>query len=67
MQFSTLSSQFSVLNSLLPWANNLFDISTGTDLKEVDNATNQARKEIRQRYDFKGAPTARSIQSTRNP
>ena len=31
-----------------------FDISTGADLQEVDNATNQARKEIQQRYDFKG-------------
>ena len=32
-----------------------FDISTGADLQEVDNAFNQARKEIQQRYDFKGA------------
>jgi len=32
-----------------------FDISTGADLQEVDNAVNQARKEIQQRYDFKGA------------
>ena len=31
-----------------------FDVSTGADLQEVDNATNQARKEIQQRYDFKG-------------
>jgi len=31
-----------------------FDISTGADLQEVDNAVNQARKEIAQRYDFKG-------------
>ncbi len=31
-----------------------FDISTGVDLQEVDNAVNQARKEISQRYDFKG-------------
>jgi uncharacterized protein YajQ (UPF0234 family) len=31
-----------------------FDISTGADLQEVDNAANQARKEIQQRYDFKG-------------
>ena len=31
-----------------------FDISTGADLQEVDNAVNQARKEITQRYDFKG-------------
>lgn len=31
-----------------------FDISTGADLQEVDNAVNQAVKEIAQRYDFKG-------------
>lgn len=31
-----------------------FDVSTGADLQEVDNAVNQARKEIQQRYDFKG-------------
>lgn len=33
---------------------NSFDISTGVDLQEVDNAVNQAHKEIAQRYDFKG-------------
>jgi len=33
---------------------NSFDISTGADLQEVDNAINQAQKEIAQRYDFKG-------------
>jgi hypothetical protein len=31
-----------------------FDISTGVDLQEVDNAVNQAHKEINTRYDFKG-------------
>ncbi len=31
-----------------------FDISTGADLQEVDNAVNQALKEVQQRYDFKG-------------
>jgi uncharacterized protein YajQ (UPF0234 family) len=31
-----------------------FDITTGCELQEVDNAVNQALKEIRQRYDFKG-------------
>lgn len=30
-----------------------FDVSTGADLQEVDNAVNQALKEIAQRYDFK--------------
>jgi cyclic-di-GMP-binding protein len=32
-----------------------FDITSTVDLQEVDNALNQARKEISQRYDFKGA------------
>jgi hypothetical protein len=32
-----------------------FDISTGAELQEVDNAVNQAVKEIGQRYDFKGS------------
>ncbi len=32
-----------------------FDISTGADLQEVDNAVNQAIKEIGQRFDFKGS------------
>lgn len=31
-----------------------FDISTAVDLQEVDNAVNQAVKELGQRYDFKG-------------
>ncbi len=31
-----------------------FDITTGCDLQEVDNAVNQALKEITGRYDFKG-------------
>ena len=37
---------------------NSFDISTGVDLQEVDNAVNQAHKEIAQRYDFKGTNCA---------
>lgn len=32
-----------------------FDVSTGVDLQECDNAINQAQKEIAQRYDFKGS------------
>jgi len=36
-------------------ANSSFDVSTGADLQEVDNAVNQAVKEIAQRYDFKGS------------
>ncbi len=32
-----------------------FDVTSTIDLQEVDNAVNQARKEIGQRYDFKGS------------
>lgn len=32
-----------------------FDITSGVDLQEVDNAVNQANKEVSQRYDFKGS------------
>ena len=39
-------------------ANSSFDISTGVDLQEVDNAVNQARKEIGQRYDFKDSKSS---------
>lgn len=35
-----------------------FDIVSEVDLQEVDNAVNQARKEIAQRYDFKGSKSA---------
>jgi uncharacterized protein YajQ (UPF0234 family) len=32
-----------------------FDVTSTIDFQEVDNALNQARKEVAQRYDFKGA------------
>ena len=32
---------------------NSFDVTTGCDLQEVDNAVNQATKELTQRYDFR--------------
>lgn len=32
-----------------------FDVTTGCDLQEVDNAVNQAQKEVAQRFDFKGS------------
>jgi hypothetical protein len=35
--------------------NSSFDVTTGVELQEVDNAVNQAQKEIAQRYDFKGS------------
>ena len=34
-------------------APNSFDVTSTVDLQEVDNALNQARKEVAQRYDFK--------------
>ncbi len=34
--------------------NQSFDITSGCDLQEVDNAVNQAMKEVNQRFDFKG-------------
>ncbi len=37
---------------------NSFDITSEIDMQEVDNAINQARKELSQRYDFKGSPAA---------
>ena len=36
-------------------ATSSFDITSTIDFQEVDNALNQARKEVSQRYDFKGA------------
>ncbi len=38
--------------------NNSFDIVSEVDLQEVDNAINQARKEIAQRFDFKGSKSS---------
>ena len=35
-----------------------FDITSTIDFAEVDNALNQARKEIIQRYDFKGSKSS---------
>jgi hypothetical protein len=39
-----------------------FDVTTGVDLQEVDNAVNQAQKEIAQRYDFKGSKASIEFQ-----
>jgi uncharacterized protein YajQ (UPF0234 family) len=41
---------------------NSFDITTGVDLQEVDNAINQAQKEIGQRYDFKDSKSTIEFQ-----
>ena len=43
-----------------------FDITSGVDLQEVDNAVNQARKEVAQRYDFKGSRAAIEFNRTDN-
>src|SRR6476619_2801601 len=43
-----------------------FDITSGVDLQEVDNAVNQARKEVAQRYDFKGSRAAIDLDRTEN-
>ena len=37
---------------------NSFDIVSEVNMQEVDNAINQARKEIVQRYDFKGSKSS---------
>ena len=43
-----------------------FDITSAVDLQEVDNAVNQARKEIAQRYDFKGSKAAIDLKGSEN-
>ena len=43
-----------------------FDITSGVDLQEVDNAVNQAKKEIAQRYDFKGSKASIDFNRTEN-
>src|SRR3990167_4596567 len=35
-----------------------FDIVSEVDLQEVDNAVNQAKKEMAQRYDFRGSKSS---------
>ena len=41
-----------------------FDVTTGVDLQEVDNAVNQAKKEVAQRYDFKDAKVEIDLKRT---
>ena len=41
-----------------------FDVTSPVDFQEVDNALNQARKEVLQRYDFKGAKADILLNST---
>jgi uncharacterized protein YajQ (UPF0234 family) len=41
-----------------------FDVTSTIDFQEVDNALNQARKEVGQRYDFKGATAEITLNTT---
>ena len=41
-----------------------FDVTSPVDFQEVDNALNQARKEVGQRYDFKGAKAEITLSSS---
>jgi uncharacterized protein YajQ (UPF0234 family) len=43
-----------------------FDVTSTVDLQEVDNAVNQARKEVAQRYDFKGSTAAIDFNKAEN-
>jgi uncharacterized protein YajQ (UPF0234 family) len=43
-----------------------FDITSGVDLQEVDNAVNQANKEVAQRYDFKGSKASIEFNKAEN-
>ena len=43
-----------------------FDVTTGVDLQEVDNAVNQAQKEIATRYDFKGSKATVELKRAEN-
>jgi cyclic-di-GMP-binding protein len=43
-----------------------FDITSGVDLQEVDNAVNQAKKEVAQRYDFKGSRASVDLNRAEN-
>lgn len=43
-----------------------FDITSTVDLQEVDNAVNQAKKELAQRYDFKGSKASIELKAKDN-
>ena len=43
-----------------------FDVTSNIDMPEVDNAVNQARKEIGQRFDFKGSIAAVDLDQKAN-
>ena len=46
--------------------NQSFDITTGCDLQEVDNAVNQTLKELAQRFDFKGLKIGVELRRSEN-
>jgi hypothetical protein len=46
--------------------NESFDVTTGVDLMEVENAVHQAQKEIIQRYDFKGTKASIELKKAEN-
>ena len=52
---SNVSTTLAEIKFLRMASQSSFDVTTGVDLQEVDNAVNQAQKEIAQRYDFKGS------------
>src|SRR4030095_16019589 len=43
-----------------------FDVTSTVDLQEVDNAVNQAKKEVAQRYDFKGSKSSIDFKRAEN-
>src|SRR5262245_39052637 len=43
-----------------------FDVTSTVEMQEVDNAINQARKELAQRYDFKGSTAAIELDQKAN-
>jgi len=43
-----------------------FDITSTVDLQEVDNAVNQAKKELAQRFDFKGSKSSIELKAKEN-
>ena len=45
-------------------ATSSFDVTSPVDFQEVDNALNQARKEVGQRYDFKGVKAEITLDTT---
>ena len=43
-----------------------FDVTSTVDVQEVENAVNQAKKEIAQRYDFKGSKSSIDFKRAEN-